>query len=45
MIFQMLLREISSAWARGLVERPGLPRRTRSTFTGVTTVGTRVEGF
>ena len=42
-----IVREILSASARRLFECPGLSslRRTRSTFSGVTTVGTHVEEF
>ena len=43
-----LVREIASVWELCLVERPGLLStytRTRSTFLGVTTVKTRVEGI
>ena len=48
MTVRRFVREISSAWTRRLDEHPGLPltdTRTQSTFSDVTTVGTRERGF
>ena len=48
MVLRRLVREASIAWARRLVKSPELSStdiQTRFTFSGVTIVGTRVEGF